>query len=316
MALTANERAINEINKDNDDAKNYINTYLNRVNSELYNRALKLNSAMTELAQFMGLPPGAPPPSFWPAAFAAVVVVLPELALLKYVEETAKDAKLAITVAKTVQEGAENLKKGIEIKEKIDKHLEAGKRLGESLSTEERPVNPLLSQFSGAAGGPVNQLIQSSNSAEQAWEDATTALHLEYAKRLDHAGAAAKPKQALTDWMKGILKPLPRVFTPPELDQLERLYLWYLIGNYVAANAKLVQPYVYSVAAGGGLVRNATPEYTLEGLNDTQQAVILDQFGPAAPRGSVYIMPPINSITQALVLWHVRTEEPGWLKGS
>ena len=79
MALTDNERAINDINVDLNAAKDYANTFLNRTNTELYARALKLNSAMNQLVQFMALPPSAQPPSIWGAAFGALMGFYPSL---------------------------------------------------------------------------------------------------------------------------------------------------------------------------------------------------------------------------------------------
>jgi hypothetical protein len=315
MALTDNERAINEINKDNDGAKNYINSFLNRTNTELYNRALKLNSAMDQFVQFLALPKGAKPPSGLDIALNLILAAVPQLAELKYIEETAKAAGVAVAIAKAsgtsaklakaAKVGTAVVQKGGQFieKRKVKDSIEVGKQIDENLNDEEPPANP-LSQFSDSAAGVMNTLIESSTSVEKTWEYAIDALHAEYSKRLDNAGDNAQPRQSMTDWIKGILRTLPKIYSPDELKQLERVYLWCLIAGYVKAG----NVYFQRTAEFNYSARAFQETTTFVGLNDTQQEAIVDLFGPEAPRGMIFYYPVVLNINLFLGWCGVKTK--------
>jgi hypothetical protein len=80
-----------------------------------------------------------------------------------------------------------------------------------------------------------------------------------------------------------------------ELDEIELLYLWYMITAHVKKEVK-INTLVFTS-------RKAPPQtgrQTIKGLNDTQKQTILTLFGDKARRGKIFFQPPVKSVYQFL----------------
>jgi hypothetical protein len=79
--------------------------------------------------------------------------------------------------------------------------------------------------------------------------------------------------------MKGLLPSIPKTFTDSELAEIWTLYLWYMIGTYVAD--VVVRVKTVTLWRGGG----QTTVTNWNGLNDNQEDRIVELFGVGVPLG-------------------------------
>jgi hypothetical protein len=111
------------------------------------------------------------------------------------------------------------------------------------------------------------------------------------------------PKEPMLAIAQRLLK-LPQQFSHEELDQLELLYLWYLIGSYAKRHVVFYRHTTYEETTHGGWRKRV--DEGIRGFNDTQLAALVDLFG--RPRGKYFNIQTMHDISMILVLFGIRSE--------
>jgi len=111
----------------------------------------------------------------------------------------------------------------------------------------------------------------------------------------------AKPDDTYPESLESMadrLLPALRYLKKTELDQIELVYLWFMISEYAKKHAQIVR---ITVAASYASV----PTTEIRGFNQTQLNTIIDLFGYKPIRGEHFWLPVLQSAIMAMYLWHV-----------
>jgi hypothetical protein len=284
MAMTPGEQLAYE----HAAAVKYANDYINLLQNQITARGLVLNGAIEEFNDFRDLPKtentvGA---AIWDFAFTALSVAVPLLRLGPFIQKMHENAAVALALAsqaglpargaRMVKAGTKAVQKAAEVANQINTLKDAKAKLEESAGKIGGAPAP-SGLVAHNARRPIMELIKELDDGTAAWSKATEAELQEYKNRLDDK-EPSKPG-TLEAYMKGLLPSIPKTFTDSELAEIWTLYLWYMIGTYVAD--VVVRVKTVTLWRGGG----QTTESNWNGLNDNQEDKIVELFGVGVPLG-------------------------------
>ncbi len=304
MALSAHDA----IFVDNQKAHDYAMKYLAAIDKEMFARSLKFTTAMHKFGEFLHLPESSSKlGAFIDSALSVLVLVQPELFLVKFLAEEEKAVKVALAIAeatgsktakliKAGQKVGELAEKAKGIKEKIDAYQEKKEKKREAPEASER-----LKQLA-ESGKPAEMMLAAYEKAQGIWSDALDALDKELENRLD--AKAAPATESLEAMARRLLK-FPDPLGVEELEQIETAYLWELVSAWAKANVTLVDiPPAPQFGYPGGM------DY--KGINDTQRDTVQEWFGLRTKRGRIFNRPvgPIVWTTLALLGAKIEKRKP------
>lgn len=314
MTLSARE----EVNLDHQKAEKYINEYPEDINDAFFARGQILNLAMNQFNKFLALPEKSSKSSaIWELAFGILSTAIPALRLGEFVVKQHKAATLALEIAKAAGNKA-RLAKTVKVgtgaaigagkaankindaKEKVDKIKEAGSKV----MAEEESIPKQFADFD-TSRKIIHDLIADLKSAKKAWKEASNAEMQEFENR--YRGLPPSKKGTLEEYIKELLPPYPE-FTADELKQIERRFLWEMIGEHVRKNVKLVNTTeVTMVVTGTNTTYHPSKNKTvsIEGLNGNQKDAIIEFFGTNGHRGKYMPYGPIFNVYTFLYLQKV-----------
>ena len=132
------------------------------------------------------------------------------------------------------------------------------------------------------------------NEAHKALEGVIDTLDIEFAARIHSVlyKVSYQTKETLEAMAKRLMPPLD-YFDDVQVEQLGRLYLWNILGEYAKRNVAIVTTRYRTGDAVG-----------IDGFNDSQQEQIMEWFGPQSNWQGGRLA-PIANIWVALAIWNV-----------
>ena len=118
-------------------------------------------------------------------------------------------------------------------------------------------------------------------------------------RKLDIEQEFYKPAETLRQLADKLLPQRLEPMTKKDRKELELRYIWEIFNGY-SDHFTIVN----AIRMGPGVRPMDT---YVEGLNDNQQDTLVDLFGPTAPRGKTFYMPPVNNIYFLLAQWGVKS---------
>jgi outer membrane murein-binding lipoprotein Lpp len=290
---------------DNQKAHDYAMKYLAAIDKEMFARSLKFTTAMHRFSEFLHLPESSSKlGAFIDTALSVLVLVQPELFLVKFFAEEEKAVKLALTIAEAtgskaakavkigqkVSEVAEKVKG---VKEKVDGFKEKQAKKREAPEASER-----LKQLA-ESGKPAEMMMAAYEKAQRVWSDALDTLDKELENRLDDKAGASK--ESLEAIARRLLR-FPDPLGVEELEQIETALLWELVSAWAKANVTLIDiPPSPGIGYLGGM------DY--KGINDTQRETLQEWFGFRTKRGTIFNKPAFPNEWTTLVLLGAKIEK-------
>jgi hypothetical protein len=301
MALPTDLAATN-IAVDHEWAQTYTLSYLSDLQSELVAQANILNLSMNAFNKFLEMPEAdnrAGP--IWDIAFTVLSTAVPALGLVKFVDKMHKASSVAVQIAtsaglksgraEVVQLAAKALQEGAKWANRVNDVKEAAGDVSEAY--EKLTSEPEGELFEGLdpARKVIYELIDTARKATAAFKGAVAAETLEYTMRIY---GITKPAGSLQDYIKNLLPPIP-LMTRAELQEIEKLYLWNMIGHYCKSKVKMYRTTTtvrrHTALSGG---ESANTSIRADGLKESQQAWILKEFGPTSKRGKWFTGPHLH----------------------
>jgi hypothetical protein len=300
VPMSQAERIIIE---DNNAANRVAAVYMQAVNDEVLARGTQLALAQQKFSAFLGLKELPSKFEFYCTLAAAFLPMLsPEVFMAKWLNQSEEAVKRALVLSSALgnkkAQAVELLQGGKELAVKAAEANEKVKGLKENAGKfEEAPGTKQIAQLD-AASVAVNQLIDCSRRAFAIWKSATLALQIEFNNRLDHAGRA---HSETLENMTTRLLPEPPELTKGELEEVQSLYLYQIIGAWASQNVTLTDVVDDWTSSNSGT--GVWHSVHRHGLNDNQEATLMDWFGVGAHRGTIFSKPPIVSLDSQLQAW-------------
>jgi hypothetical protein len=301
MALPTRIEATN-IAVDHEWAQSYTLSYLSDLQTELAAQANILNLSMNAFNKFLELPEtdnraGA----VWDLAFTLLSTAVPALGLVKFVDKMHKASSVAVQIATSaglksgvadvVRLATKTLQEGAKLANRLNDYKEAAGDVSEAREKLKEPDD----QFAGLdpARKVVYELIDASRKATAAFKGAAAAETLEYTMRIY---GITKPAGSLQDYIQNLLPPVP-ILTRAELQEIEKLYLWLMIGHHCREHVKMYRTtetfHRHTPRSARETARGKT-SISAEGLKKSQEDMILKEFGPTSKRGKWFTGPHLH----------------------
>jgi hypothetical protein len=294
-------RQLADLLSDNNEAGSYATKYLNDVDAQYTAKEAMMQDAIREFNDFLKLPEESNNYlAIWDAAFSILSTVVPALRLTQTFSKMVKMANIEMEASRIFMVTPRLMArmtiasaKGHDIADVIRKSNDIRSKIGHLSSLSAAPAP------SDSSKSRVRQLIQESNKAHQALDDALDALDAEFNARI-HSLLYRVPyiskKGTLLDMAKRLLPALPYYFTDEDLENLGQQYKWEILKIWAKTNVTVVFLKYPSLSID---------TVTIEGLNKTQQDQIIKWFGIYAPRGKHFATPLVLTIYYALDYWGV-----------
>ena len=199
---------------------------------------------------------------------------------------------------------AHHASNALEKANKVNEAIAPIREKAEKAFPEEQPEGMKELEKLDVSKKPIQELVDGARQAVKVWDDVLDTLVKEKYNRLrDPKTPSKEPMLALA---KRLL-PRIQIFTDEELDQIELLYLWQMIGSYVKNNVSVVE-HVDQYGRG--------KRVEILGLNNTQQDTICNLFGFQAKRGRYFYTAPVWNIFMVLYMWGVKPVTQTYMKMS
>lgn len=296
------------IYKDHERAQTYHIGYLADMNGEFYYRGLILTGAMNKYNTFLGLPLGDSRGSaMWDFAFNLLAMAVPLLRIGKFVTDLQKSSSVALAMATLAGKKAKMAKVVNVVAGGASKAGKGADKINDAKDKIQKITDPAAKLAPPTPRGEVERLdvskriiadlIADSKKATASYKDAIEAELLEFENRLD--GMAPSGPGSLDSFIRTALPPVP-VTSEEELDQIGTLYLWTMIGQYCVQNVQIVQTTTISdIHTVGRTQVHSHTTTKIVGLNNTQQAELVELFGLTKKRGRWFNYPPIQAVKGA-----------------
>jgi len=295
--------ALADLLTDNNTTTGYVIKYLNRLDADYTAKELVLQESIRDFNEFKSLPPKSNKYiAIWDTAWAVVAVAVPAMRLLPAIQKLEKAAAIEMASAKafmkTPKLTARIATAVVKRHNVADVIVKANNIRDKSKKVEDvRTTVPVDTSRS-----PIKDLIKESNEAHKALEGVINTLDVEFAARI-HSVLYKVPyqtKETLEAMAKRLMPPLD-YFDDVQVEQLGRLYLWNILGEYAKRNVAIVTMRYRTGDAVG-----------IDGFNDSQQEQIMEWFGPQSNWQGGRLA-PIANIWVALAIWNVprRSESSG-----
>ena len=286
-----------QINEDFDKANSRISYYSDRIHSiatvksECFTTAkssfqdfLQLKDEQDSIMKYSGI------------ILLAASLVLPEIGLGLALAKSATKAKQFAEQLEKVEQLEKNLekvKKGLEYVEKA--------RAKDELKTkkkEEKEVSEQREKVIGTFENSLkivkedNELLLKSDELLEFVRDQIIGYKYYYLDTLNRYANGD-----LYNIADSILSGTDIKLGEDEIDQIAKSYLYELIKSYCISYPPIT--FVHQLGDSQGF-------YEIDGLNDTQQKWIFDNFGIGAARGKYFMVPYVFSVQQTLLNWGVK----------
>jgi hypothetical protein len=288
---------------DDHKTRSYTNKYQDALTAEYTAKETVLQGSMRDFSNLMKLPPKSNKyAAIWDAAWVITAAVVPALRLLPAVQKLEKAAALEGTLAKVFKESPTLATRIATAAAKGHNVADVVAKINNSRDKSNKAADVKTSVPLDKSASAIKDLIKESNAAHLALDHVIDVFDVEFDARI-HSLLYKVPYQA-----KGTLLAMANRLLPPldyfddtQIEQLGRLYLWKIIGEYAKQNVFIVT------------TRYRTGDtVSIDGFNDSQRDQIMEWFGPQSSwQGGT--LPPIANIWVALSIWNVqsRTESSG-----
>jgi hypothetical protein len=289
-----------QIEEDYDRAKDKIDYYSTRLHSIATIRSECFTTARTSFADFLQLKDGQDSiMKYTGIILLAASVVLPEIGIaLAIAKSAAKAEQFAVQL-----ERIEQLEKNAELVEKGLAKVEKA-RATDELKTKKKEEKEVAEQKEKAIGmfensmkvvNEDNELLLKSDELLKFVRDTITGHKYYYLMNQDKYNF-----MMLQNMADNILAGTDIKLTEMEITQITKRYLYELVKSYCQTYCRSVWSHPFGSNNG---------DYRIDGLNETQQNWLIDNFGIYIPRGKYFLATPIVDLKRTLLSWGARQVE-------
>jgi hypothetical protein len=290
----ADDRIIEE---DYDKAKDRVSYYSDRLHSMATVKSECFTTARTSFADFLQLKDEQDSiMKYSGIILLAASIVLPEIGIALAIAKSAAKAEQAAVALERI----EQLEKNAELVEKGLAKVEKARAKDElkTKRTEEKEVSEQKEKAIGVFETSMkvvnedNELLLKSDELLEFVRNTITDYKYYYLMNSDKYNYPFL--QTMTD---NILAGTDIQLSETEVDQITKSYLYELVKSYCRSFCRSVWSHPFGSNNG---------HYRIDGLNETQQKWLIDNFGLYIPRGKYFLATPIVDLKRTLLSWGAR----------